>query len=114
MLAATGEPRSLSEALQDTKWNSAMQEEYDALLHNKTWHLVPPIANKNIIDCKWVYRIKKRVDGTIDRYKACLVAKGFKQRYGINYEDTFSLWLRMLLLDLFLPYQCLEDGAYGS
>jgi hypothetical protein len=46
--------------------------------------------NKNIIDCKWVYHIKKCVDGTVDRYKAYLVAKGFKQRYDIYYEDTFS------------------------
>jgi hypothetical protein len=43
-----------------------------------------------LIDCKWVYRIKKRSDGTIDRYKARLVVEGFKQRYDIDYEDTFS------------------------
>jgi hypothetical protein len=67
-----------------------MEEEYDALLKNKTWHLVSPTSNKNIIDCKWVYRVKKRANGTIGRYKARLVAKGFKQRYGIDYEDTFS------------------------
>jgi histone deacetylase 1/2 len=67
-----------------------MEEEYNALIQNKTWHLVPPSNNKNLIDCKWVYRIKKRSDGTIDRYKARLVAKGFKQWYGIDYEDTFS------------------------
>jgi histone deacetylase 1/2 len=67
-----------------------MEEEYNALIQNKTWHLVPPSNKKNLIDCKWVYRIKKRSDGTIDRYNARLVAKGFKQRYGIDYEDTFS------------------------
>src|SRR3954470_14466435 len=67
-----------------------MQEEYDALIANNTWHLVPPNSKRNVIDCKWVYRIKKNADGTIDRYKARLVAKGFKQRYGIDYEDTFS------------------------
>jgi hypothetical protein len=67
-----------------------MEEEHEALLQNQTWHMVPPSSNKIVIDCKWVYRIKKRADGTIDRYKACLVAKGFKQRYEIDYEDTFS------------------------
>jgi hypothetical protein len=90
MLGSTGEPNKLSEALDDPKWRQAMEEEYNALLENKTWHLVPPSSNKNIIDCKWVYRIKKRADGSIDRYKARLVANGFKQRYGIDYEDTFS------------------------
>jgi hypothetical protein len=59
MLASTGEPNKLSEALDDPKWHHAMEEEYNALLENKTWHLVPPSNNKNIIDCKWVYRIKK-------------------------------------------------------
>jgi histone deacetylase 1/2 len=67
-----------------------MEEEYNALIENKTWHLVPPSKNKNLIDCKWVYRIKKKADGSVDRYKDRLVAKGFKQRYGIDYEDTFS------------------------
>ena len=67
-----------------------MCEEYKALEKNKTWHLVPPQHGKNLIDCKWVFRIKRKSDGTVDRYKARLVAKGFKQRYGIDYEDTFS------------------------
>jgi hypothetical protein len=90
MLTSTGEPSNISEALSDHKWQQAMQEEYNALLQNKTWHLVPPSPDKNLIACKWVYRIKKNADGTVERYKARLVAKGFKQRYGIDYEDTFS------------------------
>jgi hypothetical protein len=90
MLTSTGEPESLDDALKSEKWRKAMGEEYEALMKNKTWHLVPPSKGKNLIDCKWVYRIKKKSDGTVDRYKARLVAKGFKQRYGIDYEDTFS------------------------
>jgi histone deacetylase 1/2 len=90
LLVSTDEPRSLAEALGDSHWRKAMEEEHDALLRNNTWHLVPSSSSRNLIDCKWVYRVKKRADGTIDRYKACLLAKGFKQRYGIDYEDTFS------------------------
>src|SRR3954463_8655401 len=67
-----------------------MNVEYEALMKNKTWHLVAPEKGKNVIDCKWVYKIKRKSDGSIDRYKARLVAKGFKQRYDIDYEDTFS------------------------
>ena len=90
MLCISGEPAKLSDALKDPKWKKAMDEEYGALMKNKTWHLVPGQRGKNIIDCKWVYRIKRKANGSIDRYKARLVAKGFKQRYGIDYEDTFS------------------------
>jgi transposase InsO family protein len=90
-LTTTGEPDNLDEALKNKNWKKAMDEEYLALMENRTWHLVSPQhAGRNIIDCKWVYKIKRRADGTIDRYKARLVAKGFKQRYGIDYEDTFS------------------------
>jgi hypothetical protein len=78
MLASIGEPRNLPAALNDPHWHAAMQEEYNAHMENKTWTLVPSSTNKNLIDCKWVYRIKHHDDGTIDRYKAQLVAKGFK------------------------------------
>ena len=90
LLASTGEPNSLDEALTDADWKQAMQLEYDALMKNKTWHLIPPQKGMNIIGCKWVYKVKRKADGSLDRYKARLVAKGFKQQYGIDYEDTFS------------------------
>jgi histone deacetylase 1/2 len=67
-----------------------MNEEFQALLDSGTWVLVPPKPNTNLVGCKWVYRIKKRADGTIEHYKARLVAKCFHQLPGIDYDDTFS------------------------
>lgn len=90
VMAATEEPTSVADALHDPRRVAAMDSEHQALLRNKIWHVVPPPKGKNVIDCKWVYRVKKKADGTVDRYKARLMAKGFKQRYGIDYEDTFS------------------------
>jgi histone deacetylase 1/2 len=89
-LATTEEPSSVDDAMQDKRWSMAMDEEHRALLNNHTWHLVPPPRGKNVIGCKWVYKIKKRADGQVERYKARLVAKGYRQRYGLDYEDTFS------------------------
>jgi len=59
-------------------------------MKNETWELVPRRRGINLIDSKWVYKIKKKVDGSIERFKARLVAKGFKQRHGVDYLDTYS------------------------
>jgi hypothetical protein len=90
MLVATGEPVDYVEVSQQQEWRDAMDVEFKALQENKTWHLVPRNTTKNIIDSKWVYKVKRHADGSINRYKGQLVVKSFKQRYEIDYEDTFS------------------------
>jgi histone deacetylase 1/2 len=103
MTATTSEePASVRDALQQPHWLATMDNEVQALHQNKTWHLVPPPKGKNLIDCKWVYKVKRKSDGSIDRYKARLVAKGFKQRYRIDYEDTFSPVVKAATIRLIL------------
>jgi hypothetical protein len=60
-------------------WRQVMHDDFQALLKNKTRHLVPPHAGLNVIDCKWVFKLKQKSDSSIDRYKVRLIAKGFKQ-----------------------------------
>ncbi|KAL4569482.1 hypothetical protein LXL04_025120 [Taraxacum kok-saghyz] len=84
------EPTPFSVANKDPHWRHAMAEEYSALLRNGTWTLVPPPSRSNVVDCKWVYKIKRDQTGAVTRYKARLVAKGFNQQPGIDYTETFS------------------------
>ena len=88
-------PSCYSQAVQHKCWQKAMQEELQALQDNHTWDLVSyPLVVKPI-GCKWVYSIKLRSDGILDRYKARLVALGNRQEYGVDYEETFALVAKM-------------------
>ncbi|KAJ9557506.1 hypothetical protein OSB04_012120 [Centaurea solstitialis] len=83
------EPTTVAQALQDPLWCQAMLDEIRALHKLGTWDLVPPESGQNLVKCKWVFRIKYKPDGKIERFKARLVAKGFQQRPGIYYTETF-------------------------
>ncbi|KAH9658644.1 hypothetical protein KPL70_023573 [Citrus sinensis] len=84
------EPTTVTQALKDSKWRQAMSDEFNALVKNGTWALVSPSPHHNLVGCKWIFRIKRNFDGSVDRYKARLVAKGFHQRPGVDFHDTFS------------------------
>ena len=86
----SAEPTCYTSAMKDPKWCVAMNLEFDALLKNQTWDLIPSHLALNIVGYKWVFRIKRLADGSIERYKACLVAKGFHQVLGVDYGETFS------------------------
>lgn len=64
---------------QHHEWMKAMMVEYQTLTHNNTWALIPLFPNINVVGCKWVFHLKHKLDGQIDKYKARLVPKGFHQ-----------------------------------
>jgi Reverse transcriptase (RNA-dependent DNA polymerase) len=67
-----------------------MDEELNALKRNQTWELIKLPNGAKTIGCRWIYKIKYKSDGTIERYKVRLVAKGYTQTFGIDYNETFA------------------------
>jgi hypothetical protein len=83
-------PTSVRATPVDPNWRAAMEEEYGALLSNRTWDLVPQLRGSNVITSKWVFTHKSLSDGTFDRYKARWVLRGFTQCSGVDYDETFN------------------------
>jgi hypothetical protein len=83
-------PRFYCDALADAQWRKAMEEECAALHDNHTWDLVQRLAQANVVTGKWIFRHKFHADGSFDRYKARWVLRGFTQRPGVDYDETFS------------------------
>jgi hypothetical protein len=87
---ALSEPVSYHDVILHPEWQHAMAEDIIALEQTGTWDLVPCPPRVCPIICKWVYKVKTRSDGSLERYKACLVARGFQQEHGRDYDETFS------------------------
>ena len=83
-------PKTIQEALMDPQWKGAVKDEINALVKNGTWNITDLPPGKKSVGCKWVFTVKHRADGSIERYKTRLVAKGFTQSYGIDYNQTFT------------------------
>ncbi|KAI3758803.1 hypothetical protein L6452_06375 [Arctium lappa] len=98
------EPTRVSEALTDSYWVSAMQEEINQFEALKVWRLVPKPEGKTVIGTKWVFKNKKDEDGIVIRNKARLVAKGYRQEEDIDYDETYALVARIEAIRIFLAY----------
>ena len=87
------EPQTYEEALdspQSDLWRTAMDEEFKSLLENQTWDLVECPSGVKPVPMKWVYKIKRNADGSVERFKARLVAKGFLQKQGVDFEEVYA------------------------
>ena len=90
-----GEPRSIAEVMklapdERERWLKAAQDELQSLIENGTFELVQLPPGRKAIGSRWVFRVKRNADGSIERYKGRLVAKGFSQRPGFVYNETFA------------------------
>jgi len=84
------EPSSFEEAVEDPAWVDAMVEEYDSIVKNSAWEIVPRPEGKSVVGSRWIYKVKQAADGSVEKYKARFIAQGFSQIEGIDYEETFA------------------------
>jgi hypothetical protein len=87
-------PSTFVEASKNQVWKDAMIEEYDSILKNDVWTVIPRPHGKSVVTSKWIYKIKHAIDGRIEKYKARFVARGFSHKEGIDYGEIFSLVAR--------------------
>jgi hypothetical protein len=83
------EPTCFEEAIQRKEWVDVMTEEYQSIIKNEVWEIVPRLKSKDVVSSKWLFKIKHAAVGSIEKYKARFVARGFSQKEGIDYEETF-------------------------
>ena len=82
------------DTIQKKEWVELMTKEYQSIMKNDVWDIVPKPANKSVVSSNWIYNIKHAADGSIEKYKSNFVAHGLSQKEGIDYEETFDLVAR--------------------
>ena len=92
---AMSEPSTFQEAMVNPKWKQAMETEMSSLRDNKVWELVELPENRKPVGSKWVFKVKVDGNDRVERYKARLVAQGFIQIKGADYDETFCPVVRM-------------------
>jgi len=106
------EPDTLEEAMEgehSKQWKKATNDEFDSLMHNDTWELVPRKKNMKVLQNRWIFRVKYHANGEVERFKARLVIKGFMQIYGIDYLEVYSPVVRLETLRVLLTLAAVWD-----
>ncbi|RVW49080.1 Retrovirus-related Pol polyprotein from transposon TNT 1-94 [Vitis vinifera] len=102
-------PNTIQEALKISEWKKAVQDEIDALEKNGTWTITDLPVGKRPVGCKWIFTIKYKADGSVERFKARLVARGFTQSYGIDYHETFAPVAKLNTIRILLSLAVNQD-----
>ncbi|RVW53815.1 Retrovirus-related Pol polyprotein from transposon RE1 [Vitis vinifera] len=102
-------PNTIQEALKISEWKKAVQDEIDALEKNGTWTITDLPVGKRPVGCKWIFTIKYKADGSVERFKARLVARGFTQSYGIDYQETFAPVAKLNTIRILLSLAVNQD-----
>ena len=103
----TDEPKSIREAFEGDhakEWKAATDSEYKTLIENNTWELTELPVGRKLIGSNWIFKVKYDNDGTVERFKGRLVAKGFTQEYGVDYDEMFSPVVRFSSIRTLLAY----------
>jgi uncharacterized protein (DUF1330 family) len=112
MMSIIEEPDSYINAMRSKdkiQWKKAMDDEYESLMQNNTWVLTEAPEDQRIIDNKWVFKVKYKVNGAVERYKARLVARGFTQEYAVDYNETFSAVVKFSSIRVILALAASEN-----
>jgi hypothetical protein len=91
-----------------------MVEEYDSIVKNSAWEIVPRPVDKSVVGSRWIYKVKKAVDGSVEKCKAIFVAQGFSQIEGIDYDETFAPVARILFHKIHLCTLSADGLAHSS
>ncbi|GKB81763.1 retrovirus-related pol polyprotein from transposon TNT 1-94 [Tanacetum coccineum] len=97
-------PKNIKEAMADSAWIEAMQEEFHQFDRLDVWELVDRPLCKNVINMKWLWKNKRDEENTVIHNKALLVAKGYTQKEGIDFEESFAPVARLEAVRLFVAY----------
>ena len=103
------EPRKVDDAFLEVEWVNAMHEELEQFERNGVWDLVPRPEHQNVIRTKWIFKNKLNEEGKIIRNKARLVAQGYAQEEGIDYEETYTPVARLDVIRLLFSFACANE-----
>lgn len=102
------EPSTITTTLSNPKWKHAIEEEFNVFIKNNTWTLVSLPLDRKIIGYKWIFQIKRNVDGFVAHYKTRLVAKSYNQLVGFDFTETFSLVVKPIIICVVLTIALLR------